>query len=484
MQAALGVLMVCCVCIGALYLGGRNLFTSAREAELTAIANTAALSINGDLHQKVRQTGSWRSKDYDRASLPLAKIRASNPQIKYIYTVYLSQETPRFVLDPTPAGDSDKDGVDDKSYPNQAYDDATPAMRQALYKQISTVEPHAYTDRWGTFISAYAPFYDSNGRFEGLVGVDMAQEVNLARQAKFDLKFKLALMLSVALALLTYLLVFRGAKKIRAHEEALLSAQIELTQANELLEQRVAQRTFALQNAIQTKDTFLANMSHEMRTPLNGIIGLSGLLMDTELSQDQREYVESVERSGHHLLELVSDILVAAQIRHAGIELDPKPTNINAEIERACESLRLSATNLGQEMMFDLDPKLSKLHTADSLRLRQIVTNLVGNAVKFNSQGGVIYISSSALDSGTWVLQVMDTGIGIASDKIASIYEEFTQVDASSTRRHGGTGLGLTITKGLVELMGGRIDVESTLGKGSTFIVSLPLIPDEEEEAA
>lgn len=483
-RAALAVLIVGALSTGALYLGAGKLFASSRVTELNAIASSAAAAVNGDLYRKVRESGSWENLDYRKAIEPLSKIKAANPQIKYIYTIYAKEGKPFFMLDPTAGGDIDKDGVDDKSYPNEEYEHATPELLEALAKHIGSVEAEPTTDKWGTFISAYAPFFDSKGRFEGVVGVDLAEDTNMSRRARFDMQFKLAMLLSIAFGLLTYFLVLRGVARLSQRECDLLEAQAELAQMNALLEQRVSERTLALQNAIQTKDTFLANMSHEMRTPLNGILGMSQLLLDTSLTPDQIDFAQSVHHSGEHLLELVSNILCAAQIKHFGITLDPKPTNINEEVERACELLKFAAHREGQEVLLDLDPKLNGTFLADALRLRQVVTNLVGNAVKFNAKGGVTYISTSVLDSGCWVLQVVDTGVGIPEKLLGTIFDEFTQVDSSSTRRHGGTGLGLTITKGLIELMGGQIDVESEVGNGTTFVVTLPLLKCASEEAA
>jgi two-component system, sensor histidine kinase and response regulator len=225
--------------------------------------------------------------------------------------------------------------------------------------------------------------------------------------------------------------------------------------------------------ASRVKSQFLANTSHEIRTPLNGIIGMTELALDTPLTLEQREYLDAVRLSGQNLLAIVNDILDISKIESGRLELERVPFSLHDAVFEAVRNQAARAHARGLELIVDLHPAMPDQFLGDPTRVRQIVTNLVGNAVKFTERGEVAIVA--ALDpAGLWV-QVRDTGIGIPADRIESIFEAFTQADGSTNRRFGGTGLGLTITLELVKAMGGHIDVDSTPGVGSTFHVWLPL---------
>ncbi len=224
--------------------------------------------------------------------------------------------------------------------------------------------------------------------------------------------------------------------------------------------------------ASRAKSDFLANMSHEIRTPMNAIIGMTELLLDTVLTDTQREYLTMVQESGESLLQLLNDILDFSKIEAGRLQLESEPFDLRDCIGDTMKSLALRAHSKGLELAFAVDAEVPAVLSGDAGRLRQIVVNLVGNAIKFTDSGEVVLtIACQSLTTTevTLLASVRDTGIGIPRDKQDRIFEEFQQADSSTTRTHGGTGLGLAISARLVSKMGGEIWVESTPGGGSTF---------------
>ncbi len=273
-------------------------------------------------------------------------------------------------------------------------------------------------------------------------------------------------------------LVARDITQLKEAEEALSWANRELEdalrQAQELaIESEAANRA---------KSEFLANMSHEIRTPLNGVVGMTDLLLETMLSPEQQEYALAIRKSSELLLEVINDILDFSKIEAGKMAIEQIPLDLRSLLEEVADVVAVRAQEKGLELLCRYDPNLPDWLQGDPVRLKQILTNLLGNAVKFTEHGEVMVeaMTASSLTGQPLVrLKVSDTGLGIPPDKLEQIFESFTQADGSTTRKHGGTGLGLSITRRLVTLMGGRIHVESTLGKGSTFTVDLPFEPAE-----
>lgn len=234
------------------------------------------------------------------------------------------------------------------------------------------------------------------------------------------------------------------------------------------------ERESEAKKASQAKTDFLASMSHEIRTPLNAILGMADTLHETELSEEQSEYLTILRNSGKALYNIINDILDLSRIESGKLEIEKIEFFIHDLLKETISLFLIKAKSKGIQISYSISDDISKMVKGDSTRIQQILINLIGNAMKFTEKGSIFVNVLLSENKTNLVFKVVDSGIGIPSDKLESIFESFTQVDSSTTRKYGGTGLGLSITQKLIMMMNGKISVQSEVGKGSTFIFEIP----------
>ena len=434
------------------------------QQRMLDIANCAAGSVSGEVMKNFTedQVGSVAYNNvYDTLT-----IFRDNVELEYVYCI--KEDTPGnfiFIMDTDP--------VSPASYGDSV--EYTEALAQAG-RGTASVDEVPYTDQWGSFYSAYSPVFDSTGKVVGIVVADFSSDWfdgQLASQTR-------SMVLGYAVILL-FSLLFAGVLSF-------LIVKPYVKAQGELLEEKVR-----AESASNAKSDFLANMSHEIRTPINAVLGMNEMIIrednraldvaesDPMLVQEALEninvYAGDVKKAGHNLLAIVNDILDFSKIEAGRMELAEAPYQLSSLINDINNMIMFKAQDKGLMFNVEADPSLPDELSGDEVRVRQILTNLLNNAVKYTEKGSVILkLRGKKQDENTLILTIVvwDTGIGIKPEDKEQLFNKFERLEMDRNSTVEGTGLGLAITHNLIELMGGNIEVESEYGKGSIFTVNIP----------
>ncbi|MFZ4581004.1 MAG: response regulator, partial [Paludibacter sp.] len=320
------------------------------------------------------------------------------------------------------------------------------------------------TDKWGTWISVLTPIKDpTTGKIIAVMGIDYAANewFNSAKSAAIQ---GAIMLIAVFLFFISIFFIIKKNRKLSNSIDQLIETEKELIESKEQAEA-----------ASIAKSHFLSNMSHEIRTPLNGVIGFTELLRNTPLNKNQKDYLENAIISANSLLGVINDILDFSKIESGKMELEQVKTDVINLIENAADIIKIMAAKKGLELLLNVQPNLPRYIYIDPIRTKQILINLLSNAVKFTHAGEVelkVSFDEKTKKTGRICISVRDTGIGIKEADKKKLFKAFSQADTSTTRRYGGTGLGLIISNSLAEKMGSKIEFESILGVGTTFTFS------------
>jgi len=460
------------------------------DSQLLHAAESVKYILPTDFHDRAISGTSISDSEHYQNIVLLSKC-AKAAGVKYLYTAVVSKGKVYF----TSSSATDNEFIQ-KELPTywQEYPETTETFKNAIHGSKAVYE--SAQDRWGTFESAFIPMKSPNGN-RYLVGADMDlgflndKILNRIPSILYISLFFMFIMLPVLAA------IRNSYKKNTIRLERLISERIqaekELLEYKTNLEEIIKSRTDQLSKEIterkvvqeelhnakelavmesRAKSIFLANMSHEIRTPMNGVIGMTNILKETELTPEQRDFLEIIDLSGNNLMAIINDILDFSKIEAGQVELENIPFSLPRQIDEVTKILHTRAGAAGLKLYFSVSPELPDVIKGDPIRFKQIIMNLTNNAIKFTHEGSININVEPVWQKDVKLMlrcKVIDTGIGISERGREKLFKEFSQTEISTSRKYGGTGLGLKISKDLAHLMGGEIGVESEVGKGSTF---------------
>ena len=445
------------------YNRANRILTESIQKQLLGAARVLAQEVDADVHQTFSHPEQESSEAYQHAIDRLERVKmALDPalMIKFVYTCTLKGDEIRFVLDTTPTGDLDRDGRDDKAHIMEHYDTPSATLREVFKAGVAKVDQTPYEDRWGTFLSGYAPILDADQGLVGVAGVDI-------ELTEYELQLSAVRNVAVLSAVAALALSLLAGIGVAAYHRRLQRSVGQLVKASD-----------AALAAERAKSDFLAAMSHELRTPMNAVLGMTELLKDTGLTEQQQSFVTTVQSSGEALLDKITDILEFSQLDVGDFKVQQVPVDLKSLTDalRAQFEAELNAKGLRFEV--EIDSTARQPFLGDPTHLRQVLRQLLSNAIRFTNEGSIRLKAATrktAEDELMLDLTLADTGIGMSGEQLEALFEPFSQADRSTTRRQGGSGIGLAICKRLCDGMRGQLKVESELGKGSVFHVVLPI---------
>ena len=458
-------------------LGIAYLWHSARESQLDSVrsglvqlARVAAVQIDGDLHRTLKSQDQAGSTAHLAVLAPLVKFHKATRDVIYVYTAILVKHQIYFV-----AGTDFLYRIPGDTVPPdpimKPHNTPDPALRRALEQHEAAVNTEPVKETLRSYMSAYAPFYDREGQFVGVLGVDMWVKDFDAKAAAIRNSGIAALIVVSFFSLLAGFGANRlsGASQRAHRRDQVVQKELAMAKAQAELQASRAE------DALKAKSQFLAMLTHEIRTPMNGVVGSAGLLRDTSLNPQQREFLAGIQRSGDALLALINDVLDYSKIEAGQMTVESIDFNLRSACLEVQRLMRPAAEQRRLLLTLDYPADVSALAKGDAARVRQVLLNLVSNAIKFTEHGGVRIDVQELAD--TYVrITVSDTGIGIAPELRARLFERFQHEEASNISRYARTGLGLAISRSLVELMRGEIGYVRRDEGGSTFWFTVRLV--------
>lgn len=448
------------------------------KQNLIYTANIVANTMNGDLHKLITSPSQQFSPEYKQALAPLEAVIRTDPRITFAFTAIEHEGRTHFVLDATPLGDANRDGIQDKSYVMETYDDAPIELIEAIQTRRTTSSVKPRTDRWGTFMSGFAPFYDSQKQFVGAVGISMriGEYTELLSPVKHAIHSAL-----VASGIISSLI------GILISWIAIISYRYRLTQQK--LMKDLANAKDRAEYLDHAKTEFLANMSHELRTPMHAILSFSnfGLKDVSKLSHEKEhplleqlyDHFSSIRDSGVRLLKLINDLLDLSKLEAGKMQLNGAEQSIFPIIETVTNELKplFLTKNITLHQIYN--PSENYTLWCDSEKLIHVIRNLFSNAIKFNPEGEKIILSLQKDHHHTMgealYLTIRDHGMGIPDTELESIFDKFFQSSKTKTGA-GGTGLGLAICREMITLHNGLIWASNHPEGGAIFHLLLPML--------